>query len=104
MAQTSYKHLDEKEQKDRRPDRKTLKRLYAYGTPYLPQFILIFLLIFIAIGMTLLQPRLIQLLIDNNIYILVDPGRRSLRQSGKACTIISSNCRCPSLTAIRRAA
>ncbi len=81
MAQTSYKHLDEKEQKDRRPDRKTLKRLYAYGTPYLPQFILIFLLIFIAIGMTLLQPRLIQLLIDNNIYILVDPGRSQAEHS-----------------------
>lgn len=81
MAQSSYKHLDETWQQDRRPDRKTLKRLYNYGIPYLKQFILVFILIFATIGMTLLQPRLIQLLIDNNISILVNPATSQAENS-----------------------
>ncbi|NLV99503.1 MAG: ABC transporter ATP-binding protein [Clostridiaceae bacterium] len=86
MAQTKYKHLDEENARSRKPDRKTLKRLYSYGTPYYKQFIVIFLLIIISVGMTLAQPRLTQMIIDNNISVLLDPAasqnERALALSG----------------------
>ncbi|NLC39420.1 MAG: ABC transporter ATP-binding protein, partial [Clostridiaceae bacterium] len=75
MAQTKYRHLDDQNAKTRRPDRKTLRRLYSYGTPYYKQFIAIFVLIIITVGVTLAQPRLTQLIIDNNISVLLDPAR-----------------------------
>lgn len=74
MAQGNYKHLDDQNGKTIKPDRKTLRRLYNYATPYYKQFAVIFLLIIITVGVTLAQPRLIQLLIDNNISVLVDPA------------------------------
>ena len=67
MAQTEQKDLDEQNARSKKPDRKTLKRLYSYGTPYYKQFIIIFILIIVTVGMTLAQPRLTQLIIDNNI-------------------------------------
>ncbi|NLC26547.1 MAG: ABC transporter ATP-binding protein [Fastidiosipila sp.] len=74
MAQGNYKHLDDQNGKTIKPDRKTLRRLYNYATPYYKQFAVIFLLIIITVGVTLAQPLLIQLLIDNNISVLVDPA------------------------------
>lgn len=75
MAQTNYRHLDDQNARSKRPDRKTLKRLYSYGTPYYKQFIVIFVLIIITVGVSLAQPRLTQLIIDNNISVLLDPAK-----------------------------
>lgn len=81
MAQSDYKHLDDRDVKTKRPDRKTLRRLYAYAAPYYKQFFVIFLLITITVGATLAQPRLIQLLIDNNISVLVSPASSQNEQA-----------------------
>lgn len=81
MAQTNYKHLDDQDVKAKKPDRKSLKRLYSYATPYYKQFIVILCLIILSVGMTLIQPRLIQLLIDNNISILVNPASSQSEQA-----------------------
>lgn len=55
-----------------KPDRATLIRLYQYAKPYIPQFLGIFALILLSTGMTLMQPRLVQLMIDNHIPVLSD--------------------------------
>ncbi len=81
MAQSNYKHLDDQELKAKRPDRKSLRRLYAYATPYYKQFLFIFVLILVSVVVTLAQPRLIQLLIDNNIAVLVAPGSSASEQA-----------------------
>ena len=75
----NFKDLDDRQAEKRRPDRKTLKRLYAYTVPYLPRFILILFLILLSIGVTLAQPRLIQLLIDDHLSVILDsPSAASL--------------------------
>ena len=81
MAQTEQKDLDEQNARSKKPDRKTLKRLYSYGTPYYKQFIIIFILIIVTVGMTLAQPRLTQLIIDNNISVLLDPAKSRSEQA-----------------------
>ncbi|HHU04044.1 MAG TPA: ABC transporter ATP-binding protein [Fastidiosipila sp.] len=81
MAQSNYKHLDDQDLKAKKPDRKSLRRLYAYATPYYKQFLFIFVLIIVSVAVTLAQPRLIQLLIDNNIAVLVAPGSSASEQA-----------------------
>lgn len=47
----------------------SLKRLYKYALPYWPQFLFVFFLIVITTAATLAQPRIIQVLIDNQISV-----------------------------------
>ncbi len=81
MAENTYDHHDDAENQRGRLDQKILKRLYAYALPYLAPFLLIFFLIILAIGMTLLQPRLIQILIDGNFSVITDRTASQLEKA-----------------------
>lgn len=52
----------------------SLTRLYSYSLNYWRQVLLAFLLILVAIASTLIQPRIIQMLIDGEIKILLSEG------------------------------
>ncbi|HCX64485.1 MAG TPA: hypothetical protein DHN33_04655, partial [Eubacteriaceae bacterium] len=53
-----------------------LKRLTAYAKPYWKQFILVFFLIIIITVGSLAQPRLVQILIDQNLSPLFNGERQ----------------------------
>lgn len=59
----------------------SLKRLYAYALPHWKKFLIVILLIIITTGLTLVQPKLIQLMIDNQFPILSDQTTSSIEQS-----------------------
>ncbi|MGI6580157.1 MAG: ABC transporter ATP-binding protein [Saccharofermentanales bacterium] len=70
----------EKEQLESRKNF-SLKRLYSYALPYWKRFLLVIALILITTGVTLIQPKLIQLMIDNQFTVLSDQTASSVEQS-----------------------
>lgn len=64
----------EKDQDWKKTDNHAFKRLMAYAKPYWAWFLLVFSLIFVAIAMRLVQPRIIQTLIDQDLSVLASPG------------------------------
>lgn len=62
------------EEKNLKFTKGTARRLYRYAIPYTGRFILIFLLIGLGTLATLFQPRIVQIVIDNQVPILVDPS------------------------------
>lgn len=70
----------EKEQLESRKNF-SLKRLYGYAFPHWKRFLLVIVLILITTGVTLIQPKLIQLMIDNHFTVLSDQTASSVEQN-----------------------
>lgn len=68
----TYFHNIKAEEKNLKFTKGTARRLYRYAVPYIPQFILVFVLIAIGTYATLMQPRIVQTIIDQQVPIIAD--------------------------------